>query len=62
LLYGLGIGALLVSVGCGETGSEGTRGELTEQIKKQTVGSRKKMAEYYAAKKAAPQPGKGRAR
>ncbi len=58
LLYGLGLGALGVSGGCGES-STGTRDELSGQLKEQSVAHGKRMQEFYAAKKAAK---KGQAR
>ena len=58
LFYGLGLGALWVSGGCGGSPTE-TRGELSGQLKEQSVAHGKKMQEYYAAKKAAMK-GKGR--
>ena len=59
LLYGLGLGALGVSGGCGESPTTGTRDELSGKLKEQSVAHGKKMQEYYAAKKAAMK-GKGR--
>jgi hypothetical protein len=50
ILCGLGVGALSVSGGCGES-STGTRDELSGQLKEQSVAHGKKMQEYYAAKK-----------
>jgi hypothetical protein len=58
LLYGLGLGALFVSGGCGESPT-GTRDEASGQLKEQSVAHGKRMMEYYAAKKAAV---KGKAR
>jgi hypothetical protein len=51
LLYGLGLGALGVSGGCGEAPT-GTRGELSGELKEQSAAHGKRMKEYYAAKKA----------
>jgi hypothetical protein len=69
LLCGVGLGALGVSGGCGESPTE-VRGELTGRLKEQSVEHGKRMKEYYTAKKASkpptPKPGKaalkGRAR
>jgi hypothetical protein len=58
LLYGLGLGALSISGGCGEAPT-GARDELSGQLKEQSVAHGKRMQEYYAAKKAAK---KGNAR
>jgi hypothetical protein len=58
LFYGLGLAALWVSGGCGESPT-GTRDELSGKLKEQSVAHGKKMQEYYAAKKAAMK-GKGR--
>jgi hypothetical protein len=59
LLYGLGLGALWVSGGCGGSPTEGMRAEATGQLKEQSVAHGRRMQEYYAAKKAAM---KGKAR
>jgi len=62
LLYGLGLGALFFSGGCGDSPT-GTRGELSGQLKEQSESHGKRMQEYYAAKKAAMKaPTKGKAR
>jgi hypothetical protein len=53
LLYGLGLGVLSVSGGCGESSTTGTRAELSGQLKEQSVAHGKRMQEFYAAKKAA---------
>jgi hypothetical protein len=53
LLYGLGIGAISVTGGCGEPSTTGTRAELSGQLKEHSVNHGKKMMEFYAAKKAA---------
>ena len=54
LLYGLGIGVLSISGGCGEssTTGTGTRAELSGRLKEQSVAHGKRMKEFYAAKKA----------
>jgi hypothetical protein len=52
LFYGLGLGALGVSGGCGGSPTE-QRSELSGQLKEQSVAHGKRMVEYYAAKKAA---------
>ena len=59
LLYGLGLGALFFSGGCGESPTTGMRAEASGQLKEQSVAHGKRMQEYYAAKKAAM---KGKAR
>jgi hypothetical protein len=59
LLYGLGLGALFVSGGCGGSAETGTRAEATGKLKEQSAAHGKRMVEFYAAKKAAPK-GKGR--
>jgi hypothetical protein len=59
LLYGLGLGALSVSGGCGGSAETGTRAEATGKLKEQSVAHGKRMQEYYAAKKA-EMTGKGR--
>ena len=59
LLCGVGLGALWVSGGCGESPTVGARGELTGKLKEQSAEHGKRMKEYYTAKKAAM---KGRAR
>jgi hypothetical protein len=62
LLYGLGLGALSVSGGCGESPT-GARDELSGQLKERSVAHGKRMKEYYAAKKADQKATiKGRAR
>ena len=53
LLCGLGLGALFVSGGCGESPTTGTRDEVSGQLKEQSAAHGKRMQEYYAAKKAA---------
>jgi hypothetical protein len=53
LVYGLGIGAISVSGGCGEPSTTGARAELSGQLKERSVAHGKRMVEYYAAKKAA---------
>ena len=58
LLYGLGLGAVFFSGGCGES-STGMRGEASGELKERSAAHGKKMQEYYAAKKAAM---KGKAR
>jgi hypothetical protein len=59
LLYGLGLGALFVSGGCGESSTTGMRAEVSGQLKEQSAAHGKRMQEYYAGKKAAM---KGKAR
>jgi hypothetical protein len=58
VLYGIALGALSISGGCGESAT-GTRGELSGQLKEQSTAHGKRMQEYYATKKAAM---KGKAR
>ncbi len=53
LLCGLGLGALFVSGGCGESSTTGTRDELSGRLKEQSVAHGKRMMEFYAAKEAA---------
>ena len=52
LWYGLGLGALWVLGGCGESPTEGTRNELSGELKERSAAHGKRMKEYYAAKKA----------
>jgi hypothetical protein len=58
LFYGLGLGALWVSGGCGESGTEGVRPEATEEVKERSAKHGKRVAEYYAAKNAGQGTGK----
>ena len=53
LLYGLGLGVLFVSGGCGDSQTTDTRAELSGKLKEQSQAHGKRMQEYYAAKKAA---------
>jgi hypothetical protein len=53
LLYGLGVGVLSVSGGCGESSTTGMRDEASGQLKEHSVAHGKRMQEFYAAKKAA---------
>ena len=63
LLYGLGLGALVFSGGCGGSATEGMRGEASGKLKEQSAAHGKRMQEYYAAKKAAKKAAvKGQAR
>jgi hypothetical protein len=50
VLYGLGLGAILVSGGCGESPT-GARDELSGQLKQQSVAHGKRIKEYHSAKK-----------
>jgi hypothetical protein len=59
LLYGIVLGALVFSGGCGGSATEGMRGEASGKLKEQSAAHGKRMQEYYAAKKAAM---KGKAR
>ena len=51
LLCGLGLGALMVSGGCGGSTAT-TRDEATGQLKEQSAAHGKRMKEFYAAEKA----------
>jgi hypothetical protein len=62
LLCGLGLGALMVSGGCGGSPTTGMRGEASEQLKEQSVAHGKRMKEFYDAKKASMPSRKGGSR
>jgi hypothetical protein len=59
LLYGLGLGALFFSGGCGESPTTGMRGELSGDQKERSAAHGKRMKEFMDAKNAAK---KGKAR
>jgi hypothetical protein len=58
LLYGLGLGALGVAGGCGDSATEGMRGEPEGQLKELTVQHGKNVMEYRKAKMAEKAAGK----
>jgi hypothetical protein len=60
LLYGLGLGALVFSGGCGESQTTGMRAEASGKLKEQSAAHGKRMQEYYATKKAAMKGKKAR--
>jgi hypothetical protein len=62
LQCGLGLGALMVSGGCGGSATEGMRGEASEELKAKSAAHGKRMKEFYDAKKANKSATKGNPR
>jgi hypothetical protein len=58
LLYGLGLGALGVAGGCGDSATEGMRSEPEGQLNELSVKHGKRVMEYRNAKNAEKGTGK----